>query len=292
MNRYGTATSEPSVRSARERIYGSATSGRDGRRALAGILLAVSVFFLVGAISFRQVTEPQYAQDVLKSGIAVTTDIDSIIAENHDALRQLVEASPTATFTIPDYPLDIVLTRDEITRSDDTQLRDLVLQRSAALVYAEGFAAFDRTGNQQVSRFSSQGGLEFAVGQVSEDSHASANLLAIVLVFATAVSACFLLLVGHGWGRLRSLGFAVLAGAIPGLIFTGLARLLADSAGGSDPFVADLRSIVRTTLNVPLRNYVVVVVLGALLTATGVLFGMLESRIGGPAGDEVDDYIA
>ena len=291
MNPYENTPPHAEAHSTRDRIYRSATSGRDGRRALFAITLAISVFLLVGVFSLRQVTEPGRAHDLLESGIAVTTDIDSVVAENHDALRQLVEASPTASFTIPDYPLDIVLTRDEITKSSDTQLRDLVLQRSAALVYAEGFAAFDRTGNQQVSRFSSQGGLEFAVGQISEDTHARANLLSVALVFATAISACLLLLVGDGWGRLRALGFAVLAGAVPGLIFTGLVRLLADSAGGSDAFVADLRIIVRTTLGVPLRNYLVVVALGLVLTAAGVVFGVFDGRLH-EADDGFDDYPA
>ncbi|MEO6398771.1 MAG: hypothetical protein ABIP13_09925, partial [Tepidiformaceae bacterium] len=124
-------------------------------------------------------TAPRYASDLLQSGIAVTTDVDKVVAENHDSLRQLVEASNSPTFAIPDFPLDIVLTREEVTKSSDRQLRDLVLQRSAALVYADGFAAFDRTGNQQVSRFSSQGGLEFAVGQVSESTHSLANVASV-----------------------------------------------------------------------------------------------------------------
>lgn len=278
--------------SARERFYGSTAPAHDGRRAMGVIAVAVSVFLLVAAISVRQVTAPAYAEGLLESGIAVTTDVDTVIAENHDALRQLVEASALPTITIPGYPLDVVLSRDEVTKSSDAQLRTLVLQRSAALVYADGFAAFDRTGNQRVSRFSSQGGLEFAVGLVSETTHSRASALSIVLVAVTAVSACFLLLVGHGWGRLRSFGFAVLGGAIPGLILTGLARLLADSAGGSDPFVADLRSIVRTTLDVPLRNYLVFVVLGLLFALAGVAFGILEGRTGEPTGDGFDDFSA
>lgn len=291
MNPYENTTPHAEAHSTRDRIYRSATSARDGRRTLFAVTLALSVFLLVGVFSLQQVTEPGHAHDLLASGIAVTTDIDSVVAENHEALRQLVDASPNASFTIPDYPLDIVLTRDEITKSSDAQLRNLVLQRSAALVYVEGFAAFDRTGNQQVSRFSSQGGLEFAVGQISKDTHARANLLSVVLVFAAAISACLLLLVGDGWGRLRSLGFAVLAGAVPGLIFTGLVRLLADSAGGSDAFVADLRAIVRTTLGVPLRNYLVVVALGLALTAAGVVFGVFDGRLH-EADDGFDDYPA
>ena len=288
MDRYGNTTLPSEGHSARDRIYGSATSGRDGRRALAGVALAASLFFLVGALSLRQVTEPRYANGLLESGIAVTTDIGTVIAENHEAMRQLVDSGSGATFTIPGYPLDVVLSRDEVTKTTDAQLQELVLQRSAALLYAEGLAAFDRTGKQQVSRFSSQGALELAVGQLSADTHSLANGASILLVVVTAVAGCFLLLVGHGWGRLRSLGFAVLGGAIPGLLFVGAARLVADSTGGSDPFVADLRSIIVTALGVPLRNYLVVVVLGVALTALAIALGRQEERMRA----RIDDYPA
>ncbi|MEP6871579.1 MAG: hypothetical protein ABI939_06960 [Anaerolineaceae bacterium] len=292
MHRYTNNASVSEGQSASDRIYGLATSGRDGRRALAGVALAVSIFFLVGALSFRQVTEPRYANGLLESGIAVTTDIGPVIAENHEAMRQFVEVSSGTTFTIPGYPLDVVLSRDEVTKTTDAQLASLVLERSAALVYAEGLTAFDRTGRQHVSRFSSQGGLELAVGELSEQTHSLANTASILLVLATAVAGCFLLLVGHGWRRLRSLGLAVLGGAVPGLLVSGLARLAANSAGGSDPFVVDLRDITVTALGVPLRNYVVVALLGFVLTALAVAFGMLESRTSARIDDGFDDYPA
>lgn len=266
-------------RSTRDRIYGDATSGRDGRRGLATMVLAVAVFLLVGAVSARQVTAPGPARDILESGIAVTTEIEQVIAEDHEAMRQLAESGSAATFTIPDYPLDVVLTRDEIVNSSDAELRKLVLERSSGLVYANGLHAFDRTGNQSFGRLSSKRLLEFGVSQVSQGTHDRANRLSVLFLLVVAGAGCFVVLSGEGWGRLRGLGFATLGGAIPGILVFGLAWFVAGRLGGSDPFETDLREIIQTTLQAPLRNYLVALTLGAVLAAMGVAFGLIESRV-------------
>lgn len=271
-------------RSTRDRIYGNATSGRDGRRGLATMVLAVAVFLLVGAVSARQVTAPGPARDILESGIAVTTEIEQVIAEEHEAMRQLAESSSAATFTIPDYPLDVILTRDEIVKSSDAELRRIVLEHSSGLVYANGLHAFDRTGNQSFGRLSSKRLLEFGVSQVSQGTHDRANLLSVMFLLIAAGAGCVVVLSGEGWGRLRGLGFGIAGGALPGIIIFGLAWAAVARTGGSDPFEADLRDIIQTTLQAPLRNYFVALVLGALLVALGIAFGIVESRLM-PAGD-------
>ena len=266
-------------RSTRDRIYGDATSGRDGRRGLATMVLAVAVFLLVGAVSARQVTAPGPARDILESGIAVTTEIEQVIAEDHEAMRQLAESTSAATFSIPDYPLDVVLTRDEIVKSSDAELREIVLERSSGLVYANGLHAFDRTGNQSLGRFSSKRLLEFGVSQVSQGTHDRANRVAVLFLLLAAGAGCVVVLMGEGWGRLRGLGFATLGGAVPGVIIFGLAWMAVGRVGGSDPFEKDLREIIQTTLQAPLRNYFVALALGALLVALGIAFGIIESRL-------------
>lgn len=277
------------TRAARDRIYHDATSGRDGRRGLAVITLLVSVFLLVGAVSARQVTAPGPARDILESGIAVTTEIDRVIAEDHEALKELVRASSANTFAIPDYPLDVVLTRDEILNSSDAELERLVLERSSGLVYGSGLEAFDRTGDQSFGRFSSQGLLELAVGQISESNHDRANLLSLAFMLAVAATGCFVLLTGHGWGRLKGLGLGVLGGALPGLLLFGFAWFMVGAIGGSDPFVEELRDITRTTLSAPLRNYIVTLILGVALLALGIVFGMLDSRVASHGYAEPDE---
>lgn len=279
MSRYAGDPDGEYVQSARERIYGRAASSREGRASLAVMALAVSVFLLIGAVSARQITGPGPARNILEAAVAVATEIDQVIAEDHEALRQMAESSDAASFTIPDYPIDVSLTRDEILNSSDAQLRGLILERSSGLIYASGLDAFDRTGNQSFSRFSSLGMLEFAVGQVSAANHDRANALAIAFLLAVAATACFALLAGEGWRRLRAVGLGTLIGALPGVALFGLLWFIAGRVGGQNDFASDLRDIVQATLRAALRNYVVGLVLGAVLAAFGIGFGMAESRL-------------
>lgn len=272
--------------STRERIFGNATASRDGRATLLAALLAVSVFLLVLALSTKQVTSPAPAQRLISAGIAVTTDIDGVLAEDDAALKQLAQDSNTQAIAIPGYPLEVYLNRDEILNLSEPQLRDLVLARSAAQVYAQGLGAFDRTGHQSIGRFSSQGMLELAVGQLSQGTHDRASLGTLLFALMTALVACGVLASYAGWTRVRVLGIATVVGALPGAMLFALIRFGVGNIGGGDAFVQDLREIAGTVIDVPLRNFVIVTALGVLLTVASVVFG----RIAGSEADHEDVY--
>lgn len=284
--------------SARERIYSGATASRDGRKALVSALLAVGVFLLVLSLSVRQSTDPAPAQRLIESGIAVTTDVDTVIAENLEAVRELARTSNAQVFAIPGYPLEVFLTRDELLNRTPTQIRDLVLSRSSAVVYTQGLGAFDRTGNQSLSRFSWQGLIELGVSQLSASTNERAGTASFAFALLVAAAACAVLAVNTGWNRVRVLGVATLLGALPGVLLVALAWFGAGKIGGGDPFVQDLREIARTVVAVPLRNYVVVAALGAILATSGVLLGRTAARLArnalaveSTAGD-FEDYLS
>jgi hypothetical protein len=266
-------------RDTHNRIYGHATSSHGARRAFLAAMLAVSVFFLVLSLSARQATQPGTAQRVIESGIASLTDIDRLIAEDADALRRLAQSGDTATFAIPGYPLDIRLTHDEIRTLSNDQLRDLILSRSSAVVYTEGLRSFDRTGSQSISRFSSQGVLKSLVGELSESTNHRATIATVVFAVLVALFAVAVLAAGEGWSRLRTAGIATLLGALPGLALFAFAWFMAGRIGGGDPFVQDIRSIARSVLSVPMRNFLVVTVLGGFIVVLGAVFGMLSGRL-------------
>lgn len=265
--------------SVRDRVYGQATSSRDGRRSFVGVLLAVSVFVLVTSVSCRQVTAPGPARNLLESGIVTLTDIDQFIADDGPALRQFALESQEPTVEVAGYPLDIVVTRDEVLNSSDEQLRTILLERSSALIYAEGLEAFDRTGEQSLRRFSLQGLLELGVNQVSEDTHDRATLFSAIALAACAVLGAILAATGEGWGRMRSVGVAVTTGAVPVLlIFIGL-RFMAGAIGGGDPFVAGLRDITESALSVPVRNALIVIAAGLVVIAASFVLARLERML-------------
>ncbi len=265
----------------RTRVYGNATSSSEGRRSIVVVLLAISVFILVCSVSCRQVTSPGSARNVLEAGLVALTDIDQLLADDAPAFRETAADSKEATFAVPGYPLDIVLTRNEVTRSSDAQLRALILDRSSALLYAEGVEAFDRTGNRSVRTFSLQGLLELEVAQVSRTNHDRATSIALIAVIGCAVFGAMAAANGDGWGRMRSIGMATAAGALPVVLLFFLVRLAAGALGGGDPFEASFRDITRSVLAVPIRNGIIVLAAGVATVAGSVVLGQLDRVVSG-----------
>ncbi len=271
----------------RQRIYQSATHSHEGRRLLLSVALAFVVFLLVLALSARQVTDRRRAEQIIASGVAATTDVDRVVAEDQPLLAQVEQSSPAGGFAIPGYPLKVYVSRDEV-KLAPTQLRDVILSRSATVVYEQGLSAFDRTGNQSFSRFSTQGLIDFAGGQISDTTYTRASLAAILLSVLAALLSGAVLAAYRGWSRLRVLGIAVLAGSAPVVFLFGVAWFAAGRVGGSDPFVADLRVLARNVLSVPLRDGTIVSLAAIRLVVIGVASGYAERRFGARAEFEPD----
>lgn len=258
-----------------------------GRELLLVFLLGASVFFLVAAISTRQVTAPSRATNVLRAGIATTTEIDLLLDENLDEMKRSAAASSSSeTWAVPGFPIDVILTPTEVTDLEQPELRALILDRSAALVYDQGLDAFDSTGEQSIGLFSAQWMMDLMIGQLSSSNHSRANFAAFFFGAAAMIASVLILLFSGTFSGFRRLGAGVAGGAVLGLILTGLAWLTAGQFGGNDPFMTDLREIVRTVLSVPLRNFLVVTVLGVFVFALGSLLAAVARR----SGVEVDDY--
>jgi hypothetical protein len=262
--------------SVRDRVYGRATNSGEGRRSVVIVLLTVSIFVLIVSVSCRQATAPGPARNVLEAGLVTLTDIDQMIADEGPAIRQAALESEDTQFLVAGYPLDIVLSRSEVLNSSDAQLRDLILSRSSALVYAQGIEAFDRTGEQKLRRFSLQGILELGVGQISHSTYERATFFALIAAMGCALAGAILAATGEGWGRMKSVGFAAIAGSVPALLLFFLLRLVAGAIGGDDPFIDGYREITTSVLGVPLRNAVIVFIAGVTVVALSVLFGRLE----------------
>lgn len=275
--------------SVRDRVYGRATTSSEGRRSIAVVLLAVSVFALITSLSCRQATEPHAATNLLQAGIVTLTDIDQMLVDDGPALRESVQQSEDAIVSIPGYPLDLAFTREEILQSTDSELRELILERSAAQVYADGVDAFDRTGEQSLRRFSIQGVLELGVGQLSESNFDRATFLALVSALGCTVFGAIAAATGSGWGRMRSVGMAAAAGALPGIVIFFLLRLVVGQIGDGDPFVASYRDITNAVLGVPLRNSIIVFSAGAVVVAASIVLARLERMTSPPPAAFADD---
>jgi hypothetical protein len=270
-----------------------AAGSHAGRRVLLAALLAVSLFLAVSALSFRQATSSGSARTILGNGIAEITDIDRLIAQDLNA------PSTGDVPPLPGFPIDIQLTHTEIQGKSVPEVRELVLTRAAARVYDDGVHAFDRTGDQAVSRFSDDGLLTTLANQLTRSNHNRATVALIILAIITALAAGALIISAEEGRRLRFLGGSVLAGALPGVALSAAAWLIVGSIGGNDSFHDALRSLARSVIDVPLRDFLIVMLLGLFILLIGPLMrlgqrqpaheeGQATSRYE-PAGDDYAD---
>ena len=272
--------------SPRDRIRGRPGHEYDGSRSLYGLTLAALLIVLLAAISLQQVTSRDNARRLLQAGVATLTDVDQVIAENREGLRQLAESSRGPAVSFPGYPIGIEFTREEALRGSNEQLRATVLEHSSTSVYEGGLGAFDTTGQQSLGTFSTQGLIKLIVGQLSRKTHDRASVASVVAAALSALAALTVILKNSGFVRMRALGLSALGAAVAGVVFVFLVRLLATSLWPNDPFGDDLAEIVAKVMDVPLRNYVVLGALGLVLTVAGVVFQAVSERRAWAAAEE------
>lgn len=275
---------EPPVR---ERLFAEVASPGEGRRSLVAVLLALAAFGMALSVSAWQVTGEATALPMLRSAIASLTEVDRFLAEEGPGLREAA-ARQEGVLELPGYPLPIALEAREVRGASDAELQAMLLDRSAALVYAEGLRAFDLTGAQSIDRFSVDGLLELMAGQLSGPAHERAGTAAAVLAAATAALAALLAALSTGWSRLRAPAAAAALGGVGAAALSLAAWAIAGQFGGSDPFVSDLRAIAQAGVSAGTRNGAIVAGAGLALVAAAWGLELLERRTAGAPADAGD----
>jgi hypothetical protein len=263
--------------SARDRLIRDVrqSSGRGGRIALASGLISVGLFLLVFFYSAYQVTEPRRAQHIIERGVAALFDIDAYLDETLPGLRDADDESTIVE--IPGLPLPVALPRDELENRDDEEIRGLILQRSAALIYADGLAAFDVSGQQSIGLFTAENVVENFLEVIRGSTHTWSGRIAIILAFVVAISTAVVAASDFRPGVLRVIGGAMFGGAIGGLLVSFAIAWLVGRIDG-DPFTADSAAIARDIFEVPRRNFLVVSVFSGVLFAVGAAISYYEKR--------------
>ncbi len=247
----------------------------------AALLFAILIFFLVAFLSAWQLTEEQRALTMIEAGVVSATDIDRMLEDDFDDLQTFVETSDETTFAIPGFPLEIVVTADEVKNSTQEEFRALLLQRSSAAIYDHGAEAFDASGNQTIGRFSSEGALQFVLNGLTGNWNSLSRWIALVLAFAAAAAALYVLRREDGHRRFVLLGAFSAGAGIMGCIAVFALRSLIGRFGGDDPFSEDLREIANAALSVPMTNFLVVGAAGAIVALIGLGLKFANQRFPG-----------
>lgn len=270
---------------ARERVFGRMRQrSGDGRQSMLTVVLAVSIFVGTGALGFWQASTPGRVVDQLEVGVAELTDVDTYLAATVPGLRQTAVQGGSEAYELPGFPVSVVVSRGELLDLPDAELRDLVLQRAAVVVYVEGLEAFDRTGNQNISLLSTEWFVGTILGLLTGGWHGRAEFLAIVSYMVATLAGALIFARAGTVGGLKACGFAGLAGAVPGLVFTAAGAYWFANTGGGDPFVRSIAGIIEAFFLVPRRDYLVVTTLAAFFVALSYALPLIDRLVVRQAG--------
>jgi len=272
--------SRPRVIAARDRGERISSAPTRWSALLAAALMVGGVIFVWSAL---HATERAQAEPILARSLVPITEIDALLSAESDTLIAEAQRRPGELLTTPHYPLPVTLPADELALLSPTALRARLLSDSARLVYDDGVGVFRReAGSADGGFFSARGVIRWTLGRLTADTHDILWLLfAATLIFAIPALIIAIAL-SHSRDRLRNLGLAVLLGGLLTTIATISARfaLRTTAEGAADPLNMVLLHIGADVLSIPLRNAVIVSVLGAAILALGLAAQSLERRSG------------
>jgi hypothetical protein len=242
--------------------------------ALAALLVSLMLF---------QVTAEGASKRTLRRAVAALSEIDVLIERNYDDLQQRsASAGPNETVELRDFPLTIPLSRQEVAGASRDDLRDLLLNRSAEIMYGRGTDPLRAQpgSSQDVGAFSEAGITDNGLGFLRSRYHDILGVLTFALAALCVFLGVTLAALCRGFGRLASVGGVVLAAAIP-LVLAGIGarfymRIVSDS--DTEYIQREFLEIGQGLAWIPIRNGLAFTVLGAVFLVVGVLCAMWADR--------------
>jgi len=259
---------------------GRSSRARTALRWLLGVLLALDVLALLGALSLAQLSSEGTARRALRHAVAALTEVDILLDRGYGELRDQAAAGGREPLTLNDFPIEVSFSAEEIRRSDRVSFRSTLLDQAAERVHQEGPSAFEGEGDrtQEASDFSWRGATRRGLNALREDVRPASLSLTAGLAAGAALLGAGVVLAGGGIRGLVTLGVSLLAAATLGLALLGATYLALWLAGPDDYLGDEFSALVRALLWAPLRNAGVVCALGLALVAGGAALGRLDAR--------------
>ncbi len=237
------------------------------------LFLALSA--MLASLTLFQMTSEGAAKKTLRRSVAALTEIDPLIDRQYDDLQQRATASaPGSTLQLTDFPIDVLISRDQALASSKPQLRELLLSRSADVMYSNGSGVLLSSASSKsgVGRFSAAGITEHGLGFLRRRNHDILGVLTFVLAAISAALAVTLAVLCRGFGRLGSVGGVVLMAAMP-LFAIGIGarfymRIAADD--NTEFIQREFLEIGQALAWVPIRNGAAFSVLGGVFVLLGI----------------------
>jgi hypothetical protein len=247
-----------------------------------GFLLTTALGFLLLSVDAAQLTAPGAAHKALRRTVASLTEIDALLATKSDMVTTSGQSATSAGDFLAGFPIDIPLSQQEVQNLSTPELRDVILDRSADRLYAEGFSAFhDSTqSSADVQMLSPPGAVRYTAGFLTSSNHDVARIVMFGLAGLAAILTLGVVLLSRGYGRLTSVGAAVLAASIPILVLSVAVRFILRLASDqeSDYLTAQLYALGRDVAWLPVRNAIAFTCLGLVFVTLGIAFSLLSKR--------------
>ena len=252
-----------------------------------GFVFLLALAAMLVSLQLFQVTSEGTSKRTLRRAVAALTEIDPLLDRNYDDLqRRAATAQPDETVRLQDYPIDIPLTPAEVTGASKDQIRDILLNRSADLMYSHGTAPL-RTENgrtQDVGLFSIGGITDDGIGFLRSRHHDILGALTFALAALSLVLGVTLAALCRGFGRLASVGGVVLLAAVPLLIAGIGARFYMRivSEGDTEYIQREFLVIGQGLAWIPIRDGAAFTALGAFFLVAGIAGAIWADRRDAP----------
>ncbi|TAK71434.1 MAG: hypothetical protein EPO22_01265 [Dehalococcoidia bacterium] len=247
------------------------------------LLLLLSLGATLTALVLFQATSEGTAKRSLRRAVAALSEVDVLLDRNYDALRaEASNGAPGDTFQLADFPVDVPLTRDDVLGSSKAQLRDQLLDRSAAMMYSDGTGPLRTTPGSStgVGPFTAGGVTDRWLGFLTRGHHDMLRVLTFVLAGVSGLLCVTLAALCRGFARLASVGGVVLVASLPLLAAGAIARLYIHFAAGSQSeyLQREFLAIGRGLAWIPIRDGLALATLGGVALVIGAGFAALADR--------------
>lgn len=166
-----------------------------GSQWLIACLLAASLVAFIAFLSLAQITASGAGSRLLALTVAETTGLDSALPGIKSTLGDTLEQSTQDPLTIPNFPIPVLITRDEAIGVTSEDLYSRILNVSGTALYNGGVAAWDDAdpdASQAIARGSTAGAVRLGIGFVGSTQHTIFLVLAVIAGVATLLFAFYL----------------------------------------------------------------------------------------------------
>jgi hypothetical protein len=249
-------------------------------------LLVLMLAVLLGAFflfaTAYQATSGETADRILRRGIAITTEIDTILPRIETDLEVAAQTAEGDQVTVPNYPVPVQIPKQDVGGIESSELRERILQQSADRLYEDGMSAWaanDPEAQQSIDRFSTPGAMHRPFAMVTEKWNTVFLIAALLFGFLSLVLAALLWVSLVSYLRLLAIGAAISIASISSLALAVAVRFaLRTAETEADAFEEQLIDLGVDTVWLFIRNYLILSLLGFVLVAIASVFLWWQAR--------------